>query len=485
MTKDQHHQVFCALDSGSQSTRAILFDVEGTILGRGSRVHAPMQHPEPGAVEQDPEDLRRCLFEAISDCLRDWGGPKEHIKGAALTSQRSSVLLLDHAGEPLTQVWSWLDRRVASLSTEPSLLMRKGLSLLGSKRLIPRLLERSWPRIFREHCPDELARAAKIATVEAWLCRELTGRIAMAHSGVVGPWPFDVKALCWSKSHILKKALGYQTQWLADLEPPGTRLGQITPAVAKATGLPTGLPLFACGGDKQAEAVGGGVLACDGERASVSLGTAASICIPHSRAITSPTYRWLTLSAAEPNAWCHEYMVFRGMWTARWFAENFARDLAPAAAQRGLPVEALLCEEAAQIPPGSEGVTVTPRWSPSLQDPTETGIIAGLREGSQRGHVFRALLEGIAADLSAGLQLMESALNVKIRELVVGGGGARSALPVEVLARVTELPVRAPSCTELSCRGAAIIAAVGCGAYPDIAVAARAMTSDSSVISIR
>lgn len=475
-------RVVLALDSGTQSSRAFLFDARGSVVAADCQEHQPMQYPEPGAVEQCPLDIRNCLYEAIRRCLSLWGGDPKNVAGATLTTQRSAFLLLDHTGEPLTNVASWLDRRTANIKSEPSTVLRLSLTAMGENGLLPRLLAKSWPRIWRDKHPELLAKAGHVATIESWLHSQLIGRVAMAPSAVAGPWPFDVKRRTWSRSGLMFKALGFRRAWLPDIVEAGHLIGRLTPKAAADTGLPQDLPFYACGGDKQAEALGAGVRATSNGIAAVSLGTGSSISIPWPKPVTSLTYDWITMASAEPDSFWHEYLLFRGMWTARWFSENLARDLKIPAKSSGQAIEAILCEEASEIPAGADGLVIWPRWSPTIRHPFETGAVVGLRETHTRAHLFRALLEGIAFDLKRGLQILEKALVTQVTEVRVGGGGARSDVVVQILADVLGLPVVRPVSEELAARGAAITAAVATGLHSSVDAAVNAMVPSAATI---
>jgi sugar (pentulose or hexulose) kinase len=467
-----------ALDSGTQSSRALIFDRDGNVLGKGQHAHRPMTHPEDGAVEQDFSDIRSCLFRSIADALAAWGGDPARLAGAALTTQRLCVAPLTADGEPLADAVSWLDRRVASGASFGGVLGR-ALGLMGDDALLPRLLTKSHPRIWAERAPDVLAKAERIASIEAWLNQQLTGRLAMAPGGMVGAVPGDPKARTWAAQPLLYKLLGYRPDQLCDIVEAGQPIGGVTAAAAAETGLPEGLPVYACGGDKQAEALGAGVRAASRGVGQVSLGTASSISTAWATAKASLRYRWITVCACEPGSWQLEYMVFRGMWTAAWFARNFGGELKPAADERGLPIEALLCEEAGLVPAGSEGVMTWPRWSPTLQSPAETGTVTGVREVHTRAHLFRSLLEGIAYDLRRGRELLENVTGVPWTEVRVGGGGSRSDVVVQILADVLGLPVLRPPSEELAARGAAIVAAAAAGLHPSLTAAVAAMVPDA------
>jgi sugar (pentulose or hexulose) kinase len=475
----QKDSVVLALDSGSQSSRALLFDAQGAVLAKGSQSHAPMRHPSPGAVEQDPHDIRDALFASIRGCLEEWGGDPQQICGASLTTQRNTILPVAEDGRPLSDAVSWLDRRTASADGEPSRLLRNGLKLLGDQAMIPRLLSKSIPRVWREFQPSLIQELRWVAPLEAWLHHQLTGTMAMAPGGMAGVLPSDLGRRGWAKSGLMYKLLGFERSSLPDIIEAGEEIGRIHGEAAAATGLPEGLRLFACGGDKQAEALGAGVRLANRGVAAISMGTASSIMLPWGKAKQSSKYHWLTLCSAERASWQLEYMVFRGMWTVGWFARNFGADLKSRAQEEGRPVEALLCDEAADVPAGSDGVVVWPRWSPTLQMPSEAGSIMGLRETHGRGHLFRALLEGIAFDLRRGRGILEQATGSRIREVRVGGGGARSELVVQILADVLNLPVVRPQSEELSARGAALVAAVGAQLHPSLDAAVSALVPEA------
>jgi len=306
--------------------------------------------------------------------------------------------------------------------------------------------------------------------------------MALSTGGVVGPWPFDIKKRSWSKSELLFKMLGYKKEWLPEIVESGKLAGKITADAGKITNLPPGLPVFACSGDKQAETLGAGLVSDAKNTAAVSLGTGSSISMPFYKPVVSGKYHWFTLAAAEPRAFYLEYLVFRGMWTARWFARELAKDLEISSVKTKIPSEAILCEEAQRVQAGCEGLMVWPRWSPTLQYPNETGSVMGLREIHTRGHFFRALLEGIAFDLRRGKEILEKATGSKINKIYVGGGGARAELAVTILADVLGVPAAKPTSEELAARGAAIVTTLGLGLYATPKEAISAMVKKAPVI---
>jgi sugar (pentulose or hexulose) kinase len=474
--------LFLAVDSGTQSTRAIVFDCEGAVHARGRKAHPPLSNPSPGAVEQDPHELLDAVTGSIRECLDGWIGDRTRIVGGALTTQRVTTVPTLETGEPAAPAINWLDRRLAHLDHDDDRLVRWFHRVLGRHMTIGQILARSIPRQIRQRDPDLYARTRWFLPLEGWLHLKMVGVPALAPGGATGVLPLDVKTRGWSNSRILHRLTCVEPARLPSIVEVGRRVGGATPAFAEATGLPVGFPFYACGGDKQAEALGGGVRSNQRVLGGVSLGTASSICVVDGRPRQSAGFEWFCAPACEPDAWAHEYMLFRGMWTVRWFAREFGRDLEADARARGTATEALLAEEAERVVAGAEGVVTWPRWSPTMQFPNETGTVVGLRERHGRAHLFRSLIEGIAFDLRRGRDGLERGLGRKLERVRVGGGGSRSPFIVQTLADVLGIPVEYPEEEELAARGAAVVTAFGSGHFTNIDHAVAEMVPKARIV---
>ena len=471
-----------AIDSGTQSVRAILFDREGRLLAEGRHPHKPLLRPFRGAVEQDPDDIWSAMVSACRACME-----QVEEKGlappvaAGITSQRKLLIPCDRNGDALCPAHHWLDRRTAQ-PARPGMFGRAVRLLSGEDGTLSNLLGISQANIVREAYPDVYRAATHMLTVTGWLTLRLTDARRDAQGSITGVYPFDVKKGTWRSSPALYDLTGYRAETLPDLVPAGAELGRITPRAAELTLLPVGMPLVAVGGDKQAEVLGAGVTPESGAIAEISLGTGTSISVVRRRVKMSLTFRWLTNPAAQPRAWAHEYMVFRGFWTWTWFLDQFARHLREQAAEEGCTAEELLSAEAAEVPAGSEGLMVIPRWYPTLEDLSERGAILGFAEHHTRAHLARAVVEGIAMDLRRGAELMQESFAPRLERLRIGGGGARSRWVVQTVADVFDLPVEIPHTPELSALGAAINAAVAAGIHTDHSSAARSMVTVEEVV---
>ena len=256
--------------------------------------------------------------------------------------------------------------------------------------------------------------------------------------------------------------------------PPTERLGELTEAGAKATGLRVGLPVIAAAADKACEVLGSGAL--EPTVGAISFGTTATLNTTQRRYVEAiplvPPY-----PSAVPGAYALELQVARGYWMVEWFKREFGAHEVGRAATEGVAPEALFDELVRAVPPGSMGLTLQPYWSPGVRipGPEAKGAIIGFGDVHTRAHVYRAILEGLAYALREGAERTERRTGVRLTELRVSGGGAQSDAAVQLTADVFGLPALRPHTHETSGLGAAIDAAVGLGMHPDVDAAARAM----------
>jgi sugar (pentulose or hexulose) kinase len=165
----------------------------------------------------------------------------------------------------------------------------------------------------------------------------------------------------------------------------------------------------------------------------------------------------------------------KGFWLVSWFRDNFGGGLKVNADARGSSIEALLDKEGEAVPPGSDGLVVLPDWSPVTARPNTKGMFLGFDDRHTRAHLFRALIEGIVAQIKLGSDVECTTLDIKIDELYVGGGGSKSNLAVQIIADIFGVPVHRISESENCSLGAAMCGAVGAGVYADFPQSVREM----------
>ena len=466
-----------AIDVGTQSARAIVFDAQGHLLAKAQTPIEPIYHsPQPGWAEQDPEIYWSAVVESCRKLWQQQVVKPSEISGLSLTTQRATMICVDRAGRVLRPATVWLDQRRCTAPPDLGPLWKTAFKLAGATTLVQHLQAESEANWFAQHEPDMWRETDKFLILSGWLTQRLVGDYVDSVGSQVGFIPFDYKRLAWAKPGDFKwKALAVALPQLPRLVPPGGRLGALQAAAAEAMGLPAGLPVIAAAADKACEVLGCGALEAD--VAQLSFGTTATINTTQRRYVEVqrmlPAY-----PAALPEAWNTEIQIFRGFWMVSWFKREFAHREEALAKERGVPVEALFDELIRHVPPGSMGLTLQPYWSPGVRDPgpEAKGAIIGFGDVHTRAHLYRAILEGLVYSLRAGREQIEARIRRRIRRLVVGGGGSQSEQAMQITADVFGLTAERPEIYETSALGAAINLAVGLGVHDDYQAAVSAMT---------
>jgi len=468
-----------ALDVGTQSVRAVLFDLRGNLVYKAQVPIEPYFSRQPGWAEQHPDYYWKNLGAACQQLWQESGVPKDAVAAAALTTQRATVVPVDQAGRPLRPAIVWLDQRRTAGLRPVSGLWGLAFRLTGMTETAAYLQAEAEVNWICTYEPELWARTYKYLFLSGYLTYRLVGRFVDSVGCQVGYVPFDYKRLAWSKPWDWKwQAAPVEKEMLCELIPPGQPLGEITPQAAEATGIPAGLPLIAAAADKACEVLGSGALRP--HIACVSYGTTATVNTISRRYVEVipliPPY-----PSAVPGAYSLEVQVYRGYWMVSWFRREFGLREEQLAQEKGCLPEDLFDELVNAVPPGSMGLTLQPYWSPGLKSPgpEAKGAVIGFGDVHTRSHLYRAILEGVAYALREGLERTQKRLKVETTELRVSGGGSRSDAAMQITADVFNLPACRPHVYETSALGAAMDAAVGVGLHPDFETAVAEMTRTS------
>lgn len=472
MNKD----LLLAIDQGTQSVRAMLFDTRGEMMAR-EQVHIEPYHARrPGQAEQDCDYFWDNLCRACRALAQGHPELMERVAAAALTTQRASVVCLDAQRRPLRPVVIWLDqRRTRSYPTLPFWLDWP-IRLLGQGETMRQFQSGAECNWIAATEPEVWSRTRHFLLLSGWLTFKLTGEMRDAVPSQVGYLPFDFKRQQWAGRHDLKwKALRVRREQLCELVPAGRALGRISGEAAAQTGLPEGLTLYAAGADKACEVLGAGAMTP--EIGHLSYGTTATFNTCNRRYV-EPISFVPPYPAAVPDYYNSEIIVQRGYWMVNWFKREFARQEVLEAEKQGVAPEALFDDLLRQSPAGAMGLTLQPFWNPGVRipGPEAKGAIIGFGDVHTRAHLYRAIIEGIAYALREGKERLEKRNSLGVESLRVSGGGSRSDEVMQITADIFGLPAERPHTFEASGLGAAINAAVGAGLHPDYATALAAMT---------
>lgn len=461
-----------AFDCGTQSTRAILFNKNGDIVGKSKVPFEPYFSLKEGWAEQYAEVYWEKLIEAAQTLKAKLPERWKDIKAVSVTTMRDSCVCVDEKGEALRPIILWLDRREASPVKLPFMnkLIFKAVGMYEPMIKQSMVTASNWIKEFE---PEIWKKTYKYLMFSGYLNNKLTGKMVESIASMIGHLPFDYKKKQWmTTSSLTFPAFDIEKDKLCELVEPGSIIGAITKEAAEQTGIPEGVPLIAAGSDKGCETLGTGCT-CDG-CASLSFGTTATVQFTTDKYVEPSTFM-PAYPAMIKGKYNPETQIFRGYWMVTWFKNEFAHKEELEAKRLGIAPEALLDKVLADIPAGSNGLILQPYWSPSLKAPEAKGAIIGFSDKHTRAHIYKAIIEGIGYGLVEGLREMERRAKYNIKYLTVSGGGSSSDAICQITADMFGLPVKRVQTYETSGLGAAMIGFVGVGEYADIAEAQSGM----------
>jgi len=469
-----------AIDNGTQSVRALIFDPRGELIAKKRVPIQPYYATEPGLAEQDPLVFWDAVCEACQGLWSMPGVSKESIAGVTLTTQRGTVLNVDENGNALRPAIVWLDQRRTEGLKPVSGLWGMIFSLTGMSETIAYLQAEAEANWIRTNQPEIWKNTHKYLLLSGYLTHKLVGKFVDSISSQVAYIPFDYKLQKWANRSDWKwQAVPMDAALLPDLVPAAGILGEITREASVATGIPAGLPLLAAAADKACEVIGAGCL--EPHIACLSYGTTATINTTHKKYVEAipmiPPY-----PSAVPGAYTLEIQIYRGYWMVSWFKQEFGINEQQQADELGIEPEALFDRLVEEVPPGSDGLVLQPYWSPGLKlpGPEARGAVIGFGDVHTRGHLYRAILEGLGYALLDGMERTSKRTGVPVTEVRVAGGGSQSRHAMQITADIFGMPVSRPHVYEASGLGAAIDAAVGLNIHPDFATAVDQMTHSGS-----
>lgn len=471
-----------AIDNGTQSTRAMIFDARGNLLFKSRELIEEYQTPAPGFFELEPEKFWNILCDSCQNLWAIPGVDKSSISCVTITTQRSTVINVDKNGKPLRPAIIWLDQRRTEGLKPVGGLWGLLFSLSGMRETVAYLQAEAECNWIRKHQPEIWEQTDKYLLLSGYLSYRMTDKFIDSIGSQVAYIPFDYKNQHWSKPWDWKwQAVPISEDLLPEIVPPSQILGYVSPQASRETGIPEGLPLIAAAADKACEVIGAGCV--DPNIACLSFGTTATINTTHKKYTEIipliPPY-----PSAVPGRYSLETQIYRGYWMVSWFKREFGLNEQRLAAKRGVDPEDLFDDLINSVSPGSMGLVLQPFWSPGLKKPgpEAKGAIIGFGDIHTRAHLYRSIIEGLAFALREGADRTVKRSHIPITDIRVAGGGSKSLAALQITADVFNLPVSRPSIYEASGLGAAIVAAVGMGYYPNFESAVNQMTKIGETI---
>ena len=451
--------MFLGLDIGTGGTRAVLVNAQGKLVAAASAEHAPFRSPQPGWAEQDPEDWWRAAKQAIREVVAASGAKVEAV---GLTGQMHGAVMLDASGDVLRPSLIWCDQRTdAECEWLHDAIGRERLIELTANPALPNftLTKLLW---VRNHEPEIFGKIAHVLCPKDYVRYRLSGAYAMDVQEASGTLLLDVAHRRWSGE--VARAAGIPEAWLPRLYESPEVCAEISAEAAELTGLVAGTPVVAGAGDQGAGAVGMGIL--EPGSVSATIGTSGVVFAATAAPTRDPLGRLHTFCHAVPGRW-----HVMGVTQAAGLSLRWLRDvIAP-----GRDYDALTAE-AAEVPAGSDGLLWTPyllgERTPHLDSQARAAFI-GLTAGHTRGHLVRAVLEGVAYSLKDTFSLFAE-LGIPVKGVRLGGGGARGVLWREIQAAIYGYRSDVLVAEEGAAFGAALLAGVGAKGWANLEEACAA-----------
>jgi xylulokinase len=448
------------IDVGTSGSRVVIVDEHGRVIASATAEHAPFASPKTAWAEQDPEDWWRATCDAIRTAVTKNEPHASSIRAIGLSGQMHGSVLLDESGKVVRPAIIWCDQRTEAEA-------RWLTETLGAPRLLaltsnPALTNFTLTKLMwvRAHEPAAWQRVRHVLLPKDFVRLRLSGEYATDVADASGTLMLDVAHRRWSQEMI--EAAGIDSTILPRVFESPDICARLTAKAAAETGLVEGTPIVAGAGDQAAGAIGMGITRPGA--VSVTIGTSGVVFAATDRPALDPNGRLHTFCHAIPDRWHVMGVTQAAGLSLRWLREQLGLK------SQGDEAYALMTREAEAIEPGADGVL----WAPYLMgertphlDPNIRAALTGLAATHTRGHIVRAVLEGVAFSLRDSFTIFDE-LGVPVRRVRLGGGGARSSLWREIQANVYGHAVETVEADEGAAYGAALLAGVGAGVWPSV-----------------
>lgn len=468
--KETKKDIVIGLDSSTQSSKAIAWDVNGKLIAEG-RADIALDQSQSGYAEQTTTDWWRSACTALKELAKQI--EMDRVIGIGISNQRETVGFFDANYVETHPAVTWLDDR--SLEEIPNSTSEFGADRIHNITGRPpfdatvAMHSISW---MKRNRPDVWKKTSKFLDVHGYLTKHLTGRAVASTTSIDAFSVYNIKHM--RLSHSILDYLGLSPDNFADIQKPGTLAGTVNKIAADATGLPEGLPVFVGGGDGQC--AGLGVRCISPGSIFLNLGTAIIAgtftkdpwISQHWRTVTSPTGEGYYLEGCQR----------AGTFLIDWLCENIGGRNTSANDFKTLE------KAASQLAIGSDGVTMSPYLMGCMDphwDRDARASFHGLSPDHNFTHLFRASLEATALQIARYVKAI-SAEGMNPKQIIAVGGGSSNKLWTQMISDATGLAITQCQSREASSLGAAISAAVGLNWFDSFEAASDAMVSFGNTI---
>jgi FGGY-family pentulose kinase len=471
------------IDVGTQSLRAALFDLRGNCRSYST---SPLDttHPAPAWAEQSAAQWWQAACATVPQALAKANVSPAEVAGIGLDCTACTVIPSKADGTPLRPALLWMDQRsfreVEEINATGDASLRYVSGVVSPEWMLPKAL---W---LKRHEPAVYAGAERLVECTDWFMFKLTGDWTLSLNNVTVKWNYARPDGGWSQSLLKQVGLDdLPAKWPERIVPLGKGEARLSATAAGQLGLRPGIPVAQGGVDAYLGMLGMGAVGA-GDLAMIM---GSSTC---HLAMSAQALFGSGMLGCYPDAVVEGLYTLEGGQTATgsildWYRRHFAGNEAREAERSGKHVYEILDAQAAAVAPGCEGLVCLDYWQGNrcpLKDPRARGVLWGLTLAHGPGHIFRSIYEATAYGTRHILEDV-ARHGLHITRLFAGGGGAKSRLWLQIHADILGKPIQVPRESEACALGAALVAAVHSGHYPDLDSAARAMVQIGTVIEPR
>jgi len=463
--------ILLGIDVGTSSTKSLVLSSDGRVLGVAAQ-ETPVSTPRPGWAEQNPDGWVDAVLATARRAVAAAGVDASAIQAVGLAGQMHGTVCVGPSGVPLRPAVIWADQRssrqVAELQTW---IGAQRLAMWTANPVATGFMLPTW--LWLQANEPAVARATHwLLLPKDYVRYRLTGSVGTEPSDAASTSLFDPVQRTWSTP--LVATLGLDAAVLPEIHASADVAGGLSREAATAAGLVPGTPVVYGGSDQAAQALGHGVLVPG--VASSTIGTGGQIFAPTARPVVDvPALRMHSYCHLLPDLWHVETAILSAGLSLRWLRDQVVG--------RGSYQE--LADSASTVPAGACGLMFAPylagERTPHM-DPRARASFVGLTRRHERGHLVRAVMEGVVLAMRQGLDVMET-LGVPLDRIVASGGAVQHPLWLQLQADIYGRPVLRTETVEAAATGAAMLAGVGVGVFdsPDDAVARVVKRRDSIV----
>ena len=438
------------IDIGTSACKVAVFNQAGEVLAQSNQPYQ-VYYPDSGWAEQNADEWWNAICNGIKDVLAQEQIQADDICGIGVDGQSWSAIPVDRNGRALDRTPIWMDTRARHICerVKAEIGEEQIFSIAGNDFLpsytTPKMI---W---FKENKPEIFNCTYQFLQSNSYIVFKLTGVMSQDYSQGYGIHFFDMNKLAYDEA--LANKMGLSRELVPDLYPCDAVVGEVTKEAAALTGLRAGTPVVAGGLDAACGTLGAGVYQVGQTQEQGGQAGGMSICTDRALA-----HKKLILSAhVVPGLWLLQGGTVGGGGTLKWFRQEFGQDLSFDA----------LTAEAEKIAAGADGVTFLPYMAGErspIWNPDAKGVFYGLSFDKTRGHIIRAILEGVAFSLENNLRTAAET-GIEVKNLNAMGGASNSILWTQIKADVTGKTIQVPTSDTATTLGAALLAGVGCGVY--------------------